>query len=81
MGQRVRPARAFRQLLLAGLEYFEASAKENINVKAVFEKLVEIICNKMAESLDQNQAQNQPQGHKLDANAPAQKPAGQQCNC
>lgn len=35
-----------------GLEFFETSAKENINVKAVFEKLVEIICDKMAESLD-----------------------------
>nr|pir hypothetical protein C18A3.6 - Caenorhabditis elegans [Caenorhabditis elegans] len=32
-----------------GLEFFETSAKENINVKAVFEKLVEIICDKMAE--------------------------------
>ncbi|VDO37262.1 unnamed protein product, partial [Brugia timori] len=29
-----------------GLEFFETSAKENINVKAVFEKLVEIICDK-----------------------------------
>ena len=63
------------------LEYFEASAKENINVKAVFEKLVEIICNKMAESLDSNQTQNQqPQGQRLEANT-TQKPAGQSCNC
>ncbi|VDO43806.1 unnamed protein product [Haemonchus placei] len=38
------------------LEFFETSAKENINVKAVFEKLVEIICDKMAESLDKNDA-------------------------
>ncbi|KAI6229910.1 hypothetical protein M3Y99_01126900 [Aphelenchoides fujianensis] len=35
------------------LEFFEASAKENINVKAVFEKLVDIIC-KMA--LDKSNA-------------------------
>lgn len=64
-----------------GLEFFEASAKENINVKAVFEKLVEIICNKMAESLDSTQTQNQqPQGHRLDANT-TQKPQSQQCNC
>jgi hypothetical protein len=51
-------------------------------VKAVFEKLVDIICNKMAESLDKNNPANaQPQGHKLEANnAPAQKP-GQNCNC
>lgn len=35
-----------------GLEFFEASAKENINVKAVFERLVDIICDKMVESVD-----------------------------
>jgi Ras-related protein Rab-3C len=65
-----------------GLEFFEASAKENINVKAVFEKLVDIICNKMAESLDKNNPANQAQGtHKLDANnAPAHN-AGKNCNC
>lgn len=63
------------------MEYFEASAKENINVKAVFEKLVEIICNKMAESLDSNQTQNQqPQGQRLETNT-TQKQAGQSCNC
>jgi hypothetical protein len=27
-----------------GVEFFETSAKENINVKAVFERLVDIIC-------------------------------------
>ncbi|CAK5091855.1 unnamed protein product [Meloidogyne enterolobii] len=66
-----------------GLEFFEASAKENINVKPVFEKLVEIICNKMAESLDQNQQQNQQaQGNlRLNSTSGAQKPASQQCNC
>lgn len=35
-----------------GLEFFEASAKDNTNVKAVFERLVDIICDKMSESLD-----------------------------
>lgn len=35
-----------------GLEFFETSAKENINVKSVFERLVDIICDKMSESLD-----------------------------
>ncbi|KAL3120718.1 hypothetical protein niasHT_008010 [Heterodera trifolii] len=66
-----------------GLEFFEASAKENTNVKSVFEKLVEIICNKMAESLDQSQQQaQQAQGHRLDAQTGGtQKPTSQQCNC
>ncbi|CAG0912227.1 unnamed protein product [Notodromas monacha] len=35
-----------------GVEFFETSAKENINVKAVFERLVDVICIKMSESLD-----------------------------
>ncbi|XP_041033297.1 RAB3D, member RAS oncogene family, a [Carcharodon carcharias] len=35
-----------------GFEFFEASAKENINVKQVFERLVDIICVKMSETLD-----------------------------
>ncbi|KAM4641548.1 ras-related protein Rab-3B [Discoglossus pictus] len=35
-----------------GFEFFEASAKENIQVKQVFERLVDIICDKMSESLD-----------------------------
>ncbi|XP_043834395.1 ras-related protein Rab-3D isoform X1 [Dromiciops gliroides] len=35
-----------------GFEFFEASAKDNINVKQVFERLVDIICEKMNESLE-----------------------------
>lgn len=35
-----------------GLEFFETSAKDNTNVKLVFERLVDIICDKMSESLD-----------------------------
>merc|ERR1711931_73835 len=50
-----------------GLEFFETSAKENINVKAVFERLVDIICDKMAESLDSdpNMIPNQTKGQRL----------------
>uniref|UniRef100_A0A8C5DMQ7 Ras-related protein Rab-3 n=2 Tax=Gouania willdenowi TaxID=441366 RepID=A0A8C5DMQ7_GOUWI len=35
-----------------GLHYFEASAKDNINVKQVFERLVDVICEKMNESME-----------------------------
>lgn len=35
-----------------GFEFFETSAKDNINVKQVFERLVDLICDKMSESLD-----------------------------
>lgn len=39
-----------------GLEFFETSAKENINVKNVFERLVDIICDKMSDGLEADQA-------------------------
>ncbi|KAF7703021.1 ras-related protein Rab-3B [Silurus meridionalis] len=35
-----------------GFEYYEVSAKENINVRQVFERLVDIICVKMSERVD-----------------------------
>lgn len=34
------------------MEFFEASAKDNVNVESVFHRLVEIICRKMEEKLD-----------------------------
>ncbi|XP_039628527.1 ras-related protein Rab-3D-like [Polypterus senegalus] len=39
-----------------GFVFFEASAKDNINVKQVFERLVDIICEKMNESVDSDQS-------------------------
>ncbi|CAF0712502.1 unnamed protein product [Adineta steineri] len=35
-----------------GLEFFETSAKENVNVKVVFERLVDIILEKMSDAPD-----------------------------
>ncbi|KAM8845735.1 RAB3D, member RAS oncogene family, b isoform 2-T2 [Spinachia spinachia] len=35
-----------------GFQFFEASAKDNINVKQVFECLVDVICQKMTESVE-----------------------------
>ncbi|KAA3678834.1 Ras-related protein Rab-3C [Paragonimus westermani] len=40
--------------LYDSLEFFEASAKEDINVKNVFERLVDLICEKMSDNLDNN---------------------------
>lgn len=49
-----------------GLEFFETSAKENVNVKNVFERLVDIICDKMSESLDTDPSMsNAPKGTRL----------------
>ncbi|VDO11395.1 unnamed protein product [Rodentolepis nana] len=39
-----------------GLKFFETSAKDNVNVKAVFDLMVDIILEKMAESADQDGA-------------------------
>ncbi len=39
-----------------GFEFFETSAKDNINVKQTFERLVDLICDKMSESLDSDPA-------------------------
>ncbi|XP_030586579.1 ras-related protein Rab-3D-like [Archocentrus centrarchus] len=35
-----------------GFQFFEASAKDNINVKQVFDRLVDVICEKMNESVN-----------------------------
>ncbi|EEB10525.1 RAB 3 and, putative [Pediculus humanus corporis] len=65
-----------------GIEFFETSAKENINVKAVFERLVDIICDKMSESLDSDptlMAGGANKGTRL-TEAP-QGPHNGNCNC
>lgn len=62
-----------------GLEFFETSAKENINVKAVFERLVDIICDKMSESLDSDPTiVNASKGTRLTDN-PLPQNSGCQC--
>lgn len=61
------------------LEFFETSAKENINVKSVFERLVDIICDKMSESLDSDPSMaNASKGTRL-TDQPAPTNAGCQC--
>lgn len=35
-----------------GFQFFEASAKDNINVKQVFDRLVDVICEKMNQSFN-----------------------------
>ena len=60
-----------------GLEFFETSAKENINVKAVFERLVDIICDKMSESLDADGMAN-AKGTRLTDNS---APPNPNCQC
>lgn len=62
-----------------GLEFFETSAKENINVKSVFERLVDIICDKMSESLDSDPTVvNAQKGQRLTDNP---LPSNNSCQC
>lgn len=51
-----------------GLEFFETSAKENINVKNVFERLVDIICDKMSDGLDSESMPSMNKGERLTDN-------------
>ncbi|KAK2585387.1 hypothetical protein KPH14_010062 [Odynerus spinipes] len=67
-----------------GVQFFETSAKENIQVKAVFEQLVDIICDKMSESLDNDPtlmagSAGQAKGQRL-TDQPT-NPANTNCNC
>lgn len=61
------------------LEFFESSAKDNINVQVVFERLVDLICIKMSESLDSDpNMMNAPRGTRLTDNS---LPHNQGCQC
>ncbi|XP_058791507.1 ras-related protein Rab-3 isoform X2 [Phymastichus coffea] len=66
------------------VQFFETSAKENTNVKAVFETLVDIICDKMSESLDNDPTlmaggAGQNKGQRL-TDQPT-NPTDTNCNC
>ncbi|XP_065529423.1 ras-related protein Rab-3B isoform X3 [Lathamus discolor] len=62
-----------------GFDYFEASAKENINVRQVFERLVDIICEKMSESIDSDPSRGTSgRSMRLTDNPP---PSQQNCSC
>lgn len=77
--ERVIPAEKGKHLAdQLGFEFFEASAKENIQVKQVFERLVDIICDKMSESLEnEHSAASGGKSLRFDSNPPIQ----QKCSC
>lgn len=67
-----------------GVPFFESSAKENINVKVVFEQLVDMIRDKMSESLDNDPSliaggAGQAKGQRL-TDQPT-NPVNANCNC
>ncbi|XP_030627471.1 ras-related protein Rab-3C [Chanos chanos] len=63
-----------------GFEFFETSAKDNINVKQTFQRLVDIICDKMSDTLetDQGVAMGTPNAKLTDNPSP---PAHTDCGC
>ncbi|XP_053264154.1 ras-related protein Rab-3C isoform X1 [Podarcis raffonei] len=62
-----------------GFEFFETSAKDNVNVKQTFERLVDIICDKMSESLEADPAiAAGKQNTRLKDSPPPQQP---NCGC
>ncbi|GBP15079.1 Ras-related protein Rab-3 [Eumeta japonica] len=64
-----------------GVEFYETSAKENINVKAVFERLVDIICDKMSESLDSEPAMMSSGARGQRLTEQPQGSSNPNCNC
>lgn len=63
----------------SGFEFFETSAKDNINVKQTFERLVDIICDKMSESLEADPAITAAKQHtRLKETPPPPQPS---CGC
>lgn len=62
-----------------GFEFFEASAKENINVKQVFERLVDVICEKMNESLEPSSSPGSNGKGPTLGDAPPPQPSS--CSC
>ncbi|XP_069088776.1 ras-related protein Rab-3B [Pleurodeles waltl] len=62
-----------------GFDFFEASAKDNIHVRQVFERLVDIICEKMSESIDAEHSMGSGGKHlRFIDNSP---PLQQNCAC
>ncbi|XP_032990629.1 ras-related protein Rab-3D isoform X2 [Rhinolophus ferrumequinum] len=78
--ERVVPAEDGRRLAEdLGFEFFEASAKENINVKQVFERLVDVICEKMNESLEPSSSPGSNGKGPALGDTPPPQPSG--CSC
>lgn len=65
--------------LFAGFQFFEASAKDNINVKQVFDKLVDVICEKMSESINGDSSPSANQNEAGLKETPSSSPGG--CAC
>ncbi|KAK5926527.1 hypothetical protein CgunFtcFv8_022090 [Champsocephalus gunnari] len=62
-----------------GFQFFEASAKDNINVKQVFDKLVDVICEKMSESVNGDSSPSANQNEASLKETPSSSPGG--CAC
>lgn len=64
---------------IVGVEFFEASAKDNVNVKPVFDCLVDSICENMSEVLDAEAALSRNRTTELKGDDDNAAPTG--CKC
>lgn len=62
-----------------GVQYFETSAKDNINIKQTFDALVDEISEKMAESIEKNPNFNRRGNRLRDTSSEASSSSG--CSC
>ena len=64
-----------------GVEYFETSAKDNININRTFDALVDEISEKMAESIEKNPNFKRP-GNRADlSESQGQSNTSSSCSC
>ena len=62
-----------------GFPFFETSAKDNINVRAAFDKLVDVICDRMSDTIDTDPTL--VGGAKPGTTNLSNKPASGGCSC
>lgn len=63
-----------------GIQYFETSAKDNINIKQTFDALVDQISEKMAEAIEKNPNFNR-KGTRLRDSATDESASSSGCAC
>ena len=64
-----------------GVEYFETSAKDNINISRTFDTLVDEISEKMAESIEKNPNFMRPNNTRVLPESDQKPSSGGACSC
>jgi len=64
-----------------GVEYFETSAKDNINISRTFDTLVDEISEKMAESIEKNPNFMRPNNNRVVSESDQKTNGSGSCSC